>query len=57
MNIPDYEIERLNEFVANMDIELKEHGYAYAYGATMFNLKYLINQINQLNETTKEEKV
>lgn len=45
--VPNYEIERLNEFVAEMDIAIKEHGYAYAYGATMFNLKHLLNQITR----------
>jgi hypothetical protein len=45
--VPNYEIERLNEFVAEIEIAIKEHGYAYAYGATMFNLKSLLNQITR----------
>ena len=45
--VPNHEIERLNEFVAEIDILIKEHGYAYAYGATMFNLKDLLHQMTR----------
>jgi hypothetical protein len=50
MNIPQYELERINEFINHVEEVLETEGYAYAYGATMFNLKYLINMINHNTE-------
>lgn len=45
--VPNYEIERLNKFVAEIDIMIKENGYAYAYGATMCTLKDLLNRLTR----------
>jgi len=50
MIIPQYELERINEFIAHIEQVVQDEGYAYAYGATMFNLKYLIHMINHNTE-------
>ena len=46
MTIPQYELERINQFIAHVEEVLDTEGSAYAYGATMFNLKHLIHMIN-----------
>lgn len=50
MKIPDYELERIDGFIAIIDEIIDDKGYGYAYEATMANLKYLLKMINHTIE-------